>query len=290
MAKFLSQAEIYRILQRELPEGLYPDGAAAAYVSTAENDSVAACVSSFYTSMQGAYNNLIVTTADEDKMSDWETTVLGKIPADVLTLEERRYRILARLRSTGDISLWQIVQTVAAYIGPDRYFEIRQRNVPDDVISSQIKGANADLVWAPGWVSGDPAPAGVTVTDDLRNTESSLLAVRTHTYTYDVIVFSDDTFTAVQAQLDDLLVETEPARSAHVFTVVPSTDGCVAEDEATRFNYNGINGYLLKLDSTATEGLRRQTYYFGFVDDDSARGFGNAIDATQGGRFWFSVT
>jgi hypothetical protein len=61
------------------------------------------------------------------------------------------------------------------------------------------------------------------------------------------------------------------------------------ELDATRLNYTGYDGFLLKLDDTTTDGLRRQTWYFGFDDDPSAREFGDATDATQGGHFWFSV-
>ena len=289
MAKFLTQAEIYRVLQRELPEGVYPDGAPAAFVSTAESDSVAAVVGNFYTSMDSAYKNLNLISADECKMSDWEITIFGTLPTEVLGLEGRRDRALARLRSTEDTSLWQVVQTIAASIGTARYFEIRQRNTRDDLISGQIKGENSDLVWAPGWVSGDPAPPGVTVTNDLRNTQASLLAVRTHAYTYDIVVFSDTSFTAVQAQLDTLLTATEPARSDHTFYVVGSTEGMTPELDATRYNYTGYDGFILGLDNTTTDGLRRYTYYFGFLDDPSASGFGDATDSTKGGRFWFAL-
>lgn len=289
MSKFLSRAEVYRILQRELPEGVYPDGAPEQYVSTADNDSVAQVVASSYSTMESVADNLLLISADAEKMGAWETTVLGESATEALDLEERRRLVIAKLRSSDDISLWQIVNTVASSLADTDYFEIRQRNVEDDWFGRDIKGALADEVWGSTWIADDPAPSGVTVTDLLRQDQSALYAVRTHVYTYDVVIFSTADYTNLVTSLDRLLTDIEPARSAHTVNLIPTVDDFIDGTQATRFNYTGMNGYVLRKDETADFGLRLASWYFGFEDDPSALEFAESEGtSTYGGHWWYS--
>lgn len=279
MSKFLTQEEVYRILQRELPEGIYPDGAPSQYLSTSENDSVAKCIGSVYTTMSSIADNLNLLTATEERMGAWETTVFGETLTTGLSLEDRRRLVIAKLRSSDDISVWQLTQTIAGVVKGDAYFEVRQRNTQNDTYGAQIKGANADEVWGPTWTSGDPAPSGVTVTDDVRNTEATLLTIRTHVYTYDVVIWNywlD--ISLLTAQLDGLLTRLEPARSAHTFTQIASEEGFFYDMPATRENYTGVDGWVLHQDTSSDSGLSRYAWYFGFDTDPSAIGFADIYD------------
>ena len=86
MAKFLSRDEVYRLLQRELPEGVYPDGAPSSYYSTADIDSVASVASTGYANLQRIYDNYWPQSADEF-LSTWEITVFAKNLSASLTLQ-----------------------------------------------------------------------------------------------------------------------------------------------------------------------------------------------------------
>jgi len=276
MSKFLSRDELYRILQRELPEDLYADGAPNQYLTTAENDSVAQVIASSYSTMeQVSLNNNILTT--DVKIVDWEIMLFGETSTESLTLDERRDRVIAKLLTRNELSYWQVMLTCDAIIGRYGYVEVRQRNTKDNSYSILIKGTNSDLVWGPLWTAGDPAPAGVTVTDDLRNNQSDLYAVREEVYTYDVVVFSNYVnINILASKLDSLLTYLEPARSAHTVTVIPTDEGFNPDIEATR--YNSGNGALFRHDANLESGMRRWFWYFGFEDDPTALSFSDYYD------------
>ena len=96
MAKFLTQAETYRLIQRELPEGAYPDGEPARFYSTADSDATAKTISTLYSNMEEVGDNYFPQTA-ESKLDDWEIFVLGGITSG-LTTTERRDAIINRPR------------------------------------------------------------------------------------------------------------------------------------------------------------------------------------------------
>ena len=115
MPTFLTQAQIYRVLQRESPPDVYPDGAPEQFVSTAEMDSVAKTVASCYEAMERIYENMFPTTADE-QLGDWENNVLGSTPVGALTTAQRRANLLAFIRSQDNISYWTILNAVFGFV------------------------------------------------------------------------------------------------------------------------------------------------------------------------------
>lgn len=123
MAIFLSQYQIYRLLQRELPEGAYPDGPASAFFSTAENDSVANVAASGYQSMSRIYDNYFPATSVE-KIDDWVYKMFGFLFDSSVDLTTKQQRVIEKVRKVGSIDLFTILTIVAKYVPPGNYSQI----------------------------------------------------------------------------------------------------------------------------------------------------------------------
>lgn len=120
MPKFLNRQELYRLLQRELPEDVYPDGPATAFYSTADMDSVADVAATAYGNMERIYENQWPQSADE-KIDDWVFKVFGYKFDESVTLEEKRSRIIAKIRHQPTIRLWEVLTIVVSYL-PEGYY------------------------------------------------------------------------------------------------------------------------------------------------------------------------
>jgi hypothetical protein len=285
MAIFLNRAQIYRILQRELPEDIYPDGAPSQYISTAENDSIAGALETVYNNMEAAYVDMFPMTSLN--IEAWEAKVFNEVYVGALSLDDRRNRVLAFLRNQPDISYWTIITTVASFLPYGASVKIANRGRNSPTIVGQIMGENSDLVWNRDWTAGDPAPAGVTVTDDIRNNYSSMLNVRETAYTYDVTLYGTAITTDLRDAIDAALTLIEPARSAHTITVLAS-DLLPSPIEATMFNAEDYENIFKDPASSSGYYIIKKTY-FGFDGDDFAFGFTDVYDYSQGGIWFFTA-
>ena len=283
MPTFLTREQIYRLLQRESPPEVYADGAPNAYVTTADMDATAQVFASAYETMQSIWNNMFVVSADE-QLDRWETNLLGSSSVGDLTVEQRRGVLLAFLRSQDNISYWTIMNAVMGFVPAGTFVEMRLRAPRGDPVIAQLKGSLSGEVWGPDWVAGDPAPAGVTVSDLIRNSETDLLYLRRHAYVYDVLIWGYEFDPGEEDRLDDLLSQIEPAHVGHTIGALTEerTDG-VEVSAANVENYQ-----IAKTDDTSGTGYRTAApYYFGFDDDDEALGFGDSeTDAEAGALFW----
>lgn len=126
MAKFLSRQELYRVLQRELPENAYPDGAPSAYFSTADSDATAEVAATAYGNLERIYENYFPQTADE-KISDWiDKMFVGVSFDDSVTLQDKRDRVIAKVRKRPTIALWEVLKIVASYAPEGKYVQVSE--------------------------------------------------------------------------------------------------------------------------------------------------------------------
>lgn len=218
MPKFLTREEVYRILQRELPEGVYPDGAPSAYFSTADMDSVAALAASGYDNLETIYDNYFAQLADE-KSEDWEIKVFGQVLPATQSLADRRSRVLAKVRSQLGITKADMVAVVQSVIGLDKDVVVVNWSDRDGdgtwrIGLSQL-GVTTILGGASTWRAyGDTAACDDGSTFGL--TPDEMLAVREQAYTYEVRIYSYTMTADEAAEVEELLTHYEPARSAHV--------------------------------------------------------------------------
>lgn len=108
------------MLQRELPEGVYPDGPPTAFFSTADMDSVAAVGASGYQSLQTIYNNYFPQSSTE-KIDDWVIRMFGQLFDGNPSVQTKRDRVIAKIRSQPTLNRWQLLTTIVKYL-PENVF------------------------------------------------------------------------------------------------------------------------------------------------------------------------
>jgi len=216
--KFLTEFEFYRMLQRELPEDVYPDGAPSAYFSTADMDAVAAVAASGYANLARIYDNMFPQYAEEN-ISDWELLVFGYYLDSSLSLSQRRDKIVGKIRERRGITIPDMIAITKSVIGLDKEIEIWERGcdsggwmigVSQLGINTILNGANLVNATGPDLCHKSPSDYGLTADEWALAQEEA--------YTYDVRVYNY-TLTALELeQLDAALSKGEPARSQHVIT------------------------------------------------------------------------
>lgn len=223
MPTFLTRAQVYRMLQRELPEGVYPDGPATAFFSTADNDAIAGIAASGYSNLSIVYDNYFPQLAVE-KLSDWEMAVFGAVATSALTVLERQQRVLQQLRAQFSISYASILSQI------EEIFEAA--GLEFDLVNwNGGQGGNGEKFGGGAWdleFSALDADTYLSPMDPVRSggmdcsldylahglTAAQLQAIQETAYTYEVRIIghADASFLA---DLDATLKRIEPARSTH---------------------------------------------------------------------------
>ncbi len=223
MAIFLDSTQLYRMLQRELPEGVYPDGAATGSYSAASIYSKASVMKEAYDNMELIYNNFFPLTAEE-KQVDWEIKVFGTSLDGSLSLEDRRTKVATKLKNKPGITIQDIKDIVLFVIGSDKLVEIAEWGcdsgsweigVSELGVTTILSGSRTLEVTAftfPGEDLCDLTAADVGLTED------QWTAIKTAAYTYSVLIYGYEITDEEAAELEELLTINEPARCAHVIT------------------------------------------------------------------------
>jgi hypothetical protein len=274
--KFLNQPEAYRLLQRENPPNVYPDGGPADFLSTAENDSVAKTVASVYANMERAWINLFVQLTEES-IGEWEVAVFGRTISGGLTLQERRDRLLGKIRALPTISLWDVLVLVNSYVPDGVYVGIVENGSVGagspsfpvwslgvsllgvntflgGISISRLTGPSAGAVFGPEW----PFPLTDGTYLDPTLTEEGALQIRAQQYSYTVKIYGYTLPADVLAALELALAEAEPARSNHniVQNASLASDGLTQDvDDVDRYDLinviardsNSPSGYVGKV-------------------------------------------
>lgn len=231
MPSFLTKSQIYDIINRELPEGLFsysPDP--SKFYITSELDSYAFTIAATYDTMKSIYDNEFISTADE-KISDFEIMYFGTTSVG-LTLEEKRNRIFAKIRSQAFVSLWDILTYVASYVPEGTYVQILENGkfggfdswslsqseldlntYLGNVSPQQLYGEDADLVWTGDWQQGDPIPTGVYCDPNI--TQASVLGMRDMAYSYEIRIFGYELTGEVLVNFQKDLELIQPVRSKY---------------------------------------------------------------------------
>lgn len=275
MPKFLTQQEIYRILQRELPEGVYADGPPSAFFTTADMYATASGISGLYAKMQRVYDNYFPQYADE-KIEDWETFVFNKIQTG-LSLPGRRTKVINQLKLRPSLSLWEILTAAANFVPVGTFVQVVEWGCRDGSawgwkLGSSRLGSETVLGWGYSkigpdgadlcdYVIGDGWRLGTSHLGSETRLQGSLtydefVGAQMRAYMYEVRIFGYSLTPQEWLDLDLLLRRKEPARSGHVVldglslttfdltspvTNVDQFDGvdCIAVDSSQTTGYSG---------------------------------------------------
>lgn len=215
MPKFLTTEEIYRIIQRELPEGAYPDGPASGFYSTADSFATAKQFGDAYMSASGIYDNYFPNYAT-DRQADFEKLYLGTQLDASIPLQERRDKVIAKLRSQRRTTEQDVKATVYTVIDTSIPVEIVPwgcgcngwiLDVSQLDISTILNGFNNLNLVGPDLCTKDAADFGLT--------EEEFLEYRKEAYFYDVRIYGYTLTASESIALEAALLGAEPARSGH---------------------------------------------------------------------------
>lgn len=212
MPKFLTADEFYRVLQRELPEGVYADGQPSAFYTTADNFAFAKVMQDLGDNSARIYDNYFPQYADE-KISDWEITTFNEVSPSGVSLPDRRAKVISKLREEPSISLWSILTTVIGILPPGTPVRI-------------LEWARSMSGWRLG-VSHLGVDTRLGGLDEVRVILATPEDYCTHdlttdwikqqkvAYTYEVRIYGHTLSDAESAQVEKSLTQKEPARSRH---------------------------------------------------------------------------
>jgi hypothetical protein len=264
MPYFPNGYDFYRMLQRELPQGVYPDGHQGAFYSTADNAAIADVAATGYANLQQIYYNYWPQLCDVQSIAEFEVAYFGYQLDASLTLAERRDRVLVKLRARNGIRAIDMYNAVLAIIGSDKAIEIAPwcSSVGTWIIDENQLGITTYLgsgprlaMTGPAVCGADPALYGLT--------PQQLAGIQQDAYTYSVLIYGY-TLTALElATIDATLTAAEPARSTHKI-------------------YSGLDpgSQILPL-LTIDGGPAFSVVYVDFIDGGSA--FGTGIPVVDGG-------
>lgn len=229
MPLFLQATDVYNMLQRELPEDAYPQGAPASFFSTADMFSIAVQFEKLYTNLKSIYNNQWPQTCD-DRIDDWEIKVFNQISPSPLTLLERQTRVLHQLQTHPGIAkqdMLNLVNYLIPAIGLSNMEIAEWQNesgawligVSQLGVTTILNGARQNDITPGLWpgvdlcgaeISGNPGSIGQTA--------DSLAEAQLESYTWELRIYNYTLSPSQYQTLDTALSAAEPGRSTHVIT------------------------------------------------------------------------
>lgn len=217
MPKFLTQQEIYRILQRESPpDDVYPDGQPTAFFSTADQFSVAKVLADAYANQSDIYDNSFPNTANS-RLSDFEFAYFGYTLDASLTLEQRRDRTLTKIRTRRRTTPQDMIDVVHTIIDSSILVEIGEWNVGTAGWMLDVSQLDIDTILNEYNGLERVGPDLCTLTAaDYGLTQDEFARLQDQAYTYEVLIYGYTLSAEERLQIENILNISEPARSAHI--------------------------------------------------------------------------
>lgn len=234
MAKFLSRQTIYRILARELPDDVFPDGQPSAYFHTADMDSIADIVCTGYANLQRIYDNYFPQYTDEF-IDKWIDKMFVGVSFDTsVTLQEKRDRVIAKIRKQPTITLWEVLKIVASYVPPGKYVGISEYSCANSFWTFDVSkfGVNTmlgfdhtfadlnvnsadwcDFVANRGWKLSESHLDVSTIFDQVGYLD--VIEPQIAAFGYEIRIFDYAVTGTSYTQMVKTIDEAEPARSVH---------------------------------------------------------------------------
>lgn len=223
MAIFLTAQQLYRMYQRELPEGVYADGAPSEFNTTASVYSKASLLKVSYDNMETIYNNMFPATTTE-KVLDWEFAAFGELLDASLSITEKRNRIIGKLRKRPGITKTDMLNVVYSVIGVDKLVDIIEwgcatggwvLNESQLGIETYLNGANMMDVTSFLFPTGDFCDEDHS---QFGKTDEEWELMQEEAYTYEVLIYDYTITTLERSKMTNALLIEGPARAAFVIS------------------------------------------------------------------------
>lgn len=217
MPIFLSAQDVYRVIQRELPPvDVYPDGPATAFFSTADSMATAMVIRDYYGVQKNTYQNNYPISA-VDRLPDFENLYLGYVQDSTLTTDQRRARLLSKIRTLRRTTADDMLAVVYTILDPSVQVEIAPwgcgcqgwvLDVSQLDITTILNEFNGLEKTGPNLCQLDAADYGLS--------PAAFARLQAQAYTYSVLIYGYTLSATERAELDSALSSAEPADSQHI--------------------------------------------------------------------------
>ena len=216
MPIFLTQQQVYRAIQRELPQGVYPDGPPSAFFSTADSWATAKVISDAYSNQSRIYDNYFPNYTVES-IGDWESLILGQAGDSSMTIQQRRDRVIARIRSQRRTTPDDMLATVYTVLDSSVLVEIAEACCGGTgwVLDESQLDISTILNEFNGLERVGPDLCTLTAAD-YGLTDQEFADLQAQAYQYEVRIYGYVLTPAQRSVLDAALSAAEPARSRHI--------------------------------------------------------------------------
>lgn len=217
MPIFLTQDDVYRLLQREMPpDDVYPDGAPSAFFSTADQYAFAGRIGDAYSNLGGIYKNYSPVTADKN-LSDFEFLLFGYTLDSSLTIDQRRTRVLAKLRQRRRTTPGDLLKTVYTIIDSSILVEIAEWCEGDTGwVLDQSQLDISTILNEFNNLSRTGPNLCQLVASDFGLTTDEFARLQAQAYTYEIRIYGYTLTADERFRIDAALTSAEPARSQHL--------------------------------------------------------------------------
>lgn len=220
MSKFLTRAELYLLIQRELPEDVYPhSGKPEDFLSTSESDAQSEIIANYYEKLEAAYENFFPQTADESGVALHEIMEFGRLSIG-RTLSERRARLLLKNRELLSLSQTDLEELIRRELPDGTIFQIVNWNRLGEGGSWYLGESELGFDTYLGGSGSHSYPPGTDICQkdgsDVFLTPDEWSDYRTNAFTYEVRIYE---YTPTDAELEELtrvLEESEAARDGRI--------------------------------------------------------------------------
>lgn len=216
MPIFLTRDQVYRMLQRELPDDVYPDGPPSAFFSTADMDAVADVAATGYANLHQIYLNYWPQSCDDESIGAWEQKAFGYNNDAALGLPARQNLVVERLRTRRGLTIGDMRAVVLSIIGSDKIVEVVNWGCDDGswILNANQLGITTRLGSGPRLQAADPfacelGPAHFGLTPQ------QWKDIQDDAYTYAVLIYGYTPTAQELRKIDEQLTIYEPARSTH---------------------------------------------------------------------------
>jgi len=241
MPLFPTQSQFYSVIQRELPEDVYPNaGDPSKFFSTSDSAAQAELFYQLYQHHETAYDNQWPQSANAAGMDQHEIMHYGDLSVG-LNLAQRSARVLGKIQALPDMSRPTLRALVENELPPGTNVVFINYNQQGPSGGMQLKwrlgvsllGIDTYLGGGMHWPAGvdictrDPAEGGLT--------SEQLVEERINAGTYEVRIYGYTPTATELAAIERVLSESEKAAVQHVIipNADPSTDPRHAYDLAS---------------------------------------------------------
>lgn len=217
MTLFPTAAQLYRLIQRELPRDVYPDaGDPAKYLSTAESWSEATVWANTYAAAQTMRDNYFPQTADINAIALHEMARFGYITTG-LSLSDRQTRLLNVIRAEPSMSLPDLATLVQSFLPAGTIVQlVNWGNQYGGWLLGESELGNETFLGGYG-ASFYPIGTDLWAQDGsgvgLSPTQWSEL--KQAAYTYEVRIYNYTPDAPTLAAIDNALTKAEPSMATH---------------------------------------------------------------------------